>query len=416
MPTGSGSSASSNVIITVIEPSFKVSKSSNKNYVKVGDTFFYTINIVNDGDYPTIDTIITDVLPAEFNVIEIKANGVVVIGDLSLGVSLGPLGVGDSIVVTIEIEVTSDIFSEDGFKNSLTTDFLVIMDPLDPPTTLTITTLSNSSILIVNPDLQLLKSSNISNAAVGDVVTYTIVVENTGNITLTNIIVRDLLEQSLLFVDKSLKVDGEALLNASISSGVRINSLNPGESVVITFDVLIIGDSSKISTNTSTAQFNYMIDCNTFTQTGFTTSNEYEIDILYHHLTLTKQADDCAAKLTGFINYTITIENDGDVDILDFILKDKLPSHVSFIEDSFKINNVLFNITKVDLLKGISVGPIAIRNTTTIKYSVRISPTSCCPKCSFDNTAVGSYYFNVSDGSVRYRKTDVAFKSVNICK
>lgn len=416
MATGTSNSSSNILSLNVIEPSFIVTKKPNKTNVKVGDSFFYTINIINNGDYPASDVIITDTLPSQFNVVEIKLNDVVVSGDISTGINIGPLDVGNSLVLTIYINVIDNIYNENGFINYVRADFMTILDPLQPPTTTTINAKSSSSVKIFNPELQLLKSSNIFNAAIGDTVTYTILVENSGNVTLTNIIVRDLLDKSLIFVDKSLKINGVLSLNASIASGIRINSLSPGESAIVTFDVLISGDISKTSMNSSTAQFNYIIDCNSFKQTGFATSNESELDILYHHVTLKKQSDDCTAKLTGIINYTITVENDGDVDILNFILKDKLPSNIRFLEDSFLINDIPFSLTKVDLLKGISIGSIPIGESSIIKYSAKISSNNCCKKCSFTNTANGIYYFEIADGSGRSAKVDKVLNIVDICK
>lgn len=416
MPTGSSNNSSNIVTLYVIEPSFLVTKTSNKSNIKVGDSFFYTIDIINNGDYPASSVVITDTLPTQFNVTDITVDGVSVTGDLSIGIDIGPLPAGDSFSIIVYITVTGDIYNSNGFTNNVNTVFSVVIDPLQPPTTVTINTTSSSNVKIFNPELQLLKSANILNSAIGDTVTFTILVENTGNVILSNIIVRDLLSPTLVFINNSLKIDGKAVLSNSITSGVRIKTLNPEESATITFDVLIVGDSSTVSTNKATSQFNYQIDCNSFMQTGFASSNELDINILYHNVTLTKKADVCSAKFTGIIDYIITVTNNGDIDILDFILKDKIPANVIMIDNSIFLNDINFIASKVDLLKGISIGSLEIGQTSIIKFSVRIRINSCCNSCYFENMASGSYYFSVPDGSNRIRYASPVSNVINICE
>jgi uncharacterized repeat protein (TIGR01451 family)/fimbrial isopeptide formation D2 family protein len=78
----------------------------------------------------------------------------------------------------------------------------------------------------------------------GDILTYRIQVQNNGNATTTNTIVRDVLPQQVAFVNNSLSIDGEFMLdqnvqNAFMHDGMLITNLKPGGGKLMMFQVKV---------------------------------------------------------------------------------------------------------------------------------------------------------------------------------
>ena len=77
----------------------------------------------------------------------------------------------------------------------------------EPP--ITETTTSNTTLTEINePGLNVLKSVSQPVVAVGDTITYTTVVQNTGTVPATNIQYSDVLPSSIAFVPNTVTIDG----------------------------------------------------------------------------------------------------------------------------------------------------------------------------------------------------------------
>uniref|UniRef100_UPI00261E56EA DUF7507 domain-containing protein n=1 Tax=uncultured Aquimarina sp. TaxID=575652 RepID=UPI00261E56EA len=184
--------------------------------------------------------------------------------------------------------------------------------------------------LIADPDLTLVKTGVANGSNVGDVITYTFTVTNTGNVTVSNIFIDDILTGSTnLTITPSTLAPGEqgtaqatyVITQVDINNGEVINSAtvigeDPNGDDVIDIsdngDELVDDNGDNDPTNDETIT---------------------EIDQL-PNLALTKTGiyvdvnDDGLPNVGDEIQYTFTVENTGNVDITNIVLSDPLPGIV----------------------------------------------------------------------------------------
>ena len=203
--------------------------------VDVGDTINYTFTVTNNGNVTLSNITVTDSNPA-----------VVVTGGPLL--SLAP-GASDNTTFTGSYTITQADIDAGSFSNTATVNgedpnggsvSSLSDDPDDPadatdddgdgnPDDPTVTTIPQVETISL---LKAADSPGFSN--VGEVVTYTLTVINTGNVTLNNIVVTDAL--------------------ATITGGTPITTLAPGASSVVTAEYTITQANFNAGSFTNIAQ------------------------------------------------------------------------------------------------------------------------------------------------------------------
>ncbi|WP_024615449.1 SPOCS domain-containing protein [Clostridium sp. Ade.TY] len=392
---------------------------SNSDIVKLADRavttendiITYTIEVTNSGNVPVNDVVVNDVLPVGVNFIQ----GSLIVGGVSKpsinlndGIEIGTINAGATVVIIFKVRVREDAPSQ--IVNTATVDYSYIVDPEEP-------TREDSSISDevkvnnIKAGLSLVKDSNVHFATVGDDIVYSIVATNTGEIDLISVIVKDLLEPNLDFVEDSVKVNGIAELTSSILLGVNVGPLAIGASKTITFKAKVISKGeSDIILNKSTGVFTYKLTPEDQTRIKDTESNENEIIVKANELQVTKIADKIEASLNDIINYRVTILNTGDLKLFNVIFKDELPSNLKLVEESFKLNNTLIN--DVDLKAGVNIGTLEIGQGATIEYSVKVISGTCSGIS--ENKAYAIYDYILDDGREGSGISNIAFVDIDI--
>lgn len=254
-------------------PVLDVTKSSNKNFVNIGETITYTIIIKNVGQVDANDIILTDPIQEGLSLVSgtISVNGVPIANaNLTTGVNIGNLVAGSVAIVTYEVLVANDKdLCETVVQNqaTLTYDF-GCTDQTD-------STSSNMDEVIIRcVEVELQKSADTTLAVVGDVITFTTIVTNTGSVTLNNVFFTDPIPENTTFVENSLKINGLVQLGANPEVGVNLGTLNPGESVEVSFSVTLdkISCPARI-VNRSYVEYEYQFDSSEPIRTGSEQSN-----------------------------------------------------------------------------------------------------------------------------------------------
>ena len=154
-------SASDTADVQVIGPAIDIEKTPDSQQAREGDTVTFTITVTNTGDVDLANVEVTDaVAPACGNVI----------GDLAASASTSydcSMTAGDT-----DFTNTADVTGD---------------DPLGNPVTDT----DDAAVDVIVPAISITKDPASQQAHTGDTVTFTITVENTGDVDLTNVEVTD---------------------------------------------------------------------------------------------------------------------------------------------------------------------------------------------------------------------------------
>jgi len=255
------------------------------------------------------------------------------------------------------------------------------------------------SVVTATPAISVTKTANPQTySSVGDVITYTIVVENTGDVTLTNIVVTD--------------------LKATITSGSPIVSLAPGATATVMASYTITHADLDAGSFKNTA---------TATVGDVTGSADETVNaVTKAALTVTKAANPQTYSSVGdVITYTITVGNTGNVSITDLAVTDVnvgvVPGYVSGDTDVDGILDVgetwtyvaTYEITQDDLDAGsvynlaTATGKDPEDNDVSDSDGVTVNAIVCSGETAWGGNYKGSgnawwYYFDTNGPSTQY--------------
>ena len=205
-----------NATVTVYTPNLTVREISNTPNVIVGNPVSFTVIVTNDGDCVLGDIYVSNVFPEGLIFTGFEGDGWTKVGDRFI--YSGVLNPGESVSYTLYFNTTkSGIFIPEVIAGSNLTS------------NATSKAYSNNTTVVVSPDIAISKVANQTQVKVGDLVSFAITVENTGEAVLNGIFVVDELPDGLEFV--SFAGDGWSKVG---SSYYYSGSLAPGESISFT--------------------------------------------------------------------------------------------------------------------------------------------------------------------------------------
>ncbi len=232
-------------------------------------------------------------------------------------------------------------------------------------------------VTIINspPPIAILNSSKIVNknfALIGDVLTYTIPVSNTGTLTANNIVFIDTIPNGTSLVAGSFKQDGITISGSPTPPGVTLpNVIGAAKTSTITFQVVVNTNPNPnpIPNNASFA-FNYFNGLTTIANSSNT--NTVTTSVNYASLGgIAKSVDKTFATCGDLLNYTIVIPNNGTVTAQNVFLKDTIPNGTILDTNSVFINGV--QQIGANLNTGITIPNIAPGTVATLNFSVKVT-------------------------------------------
>ncbi|WP_210607808.1 tandem-95 repeat protein [Priestia flexa] len=91
------------------------------------------------------------------------------------------------------------------------------------------------------------KTANVSSARTGDLVTYTVTIQNTGTASANLVIATDALSNATNFVPNSLFVNGVQQPNTNIQSGISLGTVGINQTITLTYQVRVAGPLTNVS-------------------------------------------------------------------------------------------------------------------------------------------------------------------------
>jgi len=405
-------------------PAFQVQKSSqditgDPNLLEAGDTLRYTITIKNIGQENSINTLLSDQVPANTTYVAdtTTLNGVAVT-DPSAGVSAlaaglqinapenttagfmrADTGAAASNVATIIFDVVVNVSAIDG--TIISNQGFVSGDgegsgtfpqvPSDDPTTAavddpTVDIVGGVALFDVQKTVAIVGDAN-GNGIVdpGDILRYTITATNLGGVPITNTVLTDAVPVSSQYVGNSTRLNGTVVTDPALNvspliSGIDISSsdltpplpasgagmLVPGQSAFIEFDVRVdaTATAGTVISNQGFVSSNELPTEPTDAD-GIDSNGNQPTDVIVGSaplLTITKQVSVVgggAAVAGGELEYVVRVTNTGVAPVTNVIITDDLlpaATQMTYVANS-------------GLLNGLPTGVSFAGTTLTADYS-----------------------------------------------
>ncbi|MHA6484835.1 DUF7507 domain-containing protein [Paenibacillus sp. strain BS8-2] len=378
---------SNGVTLPIYSPLLSLTKSTPTSNALVGTTVTYTLTVGNNGNIASAVTV-TDPIPAGSTFVpnSVTVNGTTIPGaNIATGVSAGTIPIGGTATVTFQVLVQSVPSPPQLTNQGTAAGTFTIPDGR----TSSQTVVSNQvQIPVALPNVTSVKSANLTDATIGETVTYTVVVTNSSAGSVTDVLVQDAIPEGSQYVSGSVTINGVAAPSASPISGVSIGTLTAGSSATITFSTVVtaVPSSGSLSNQANVAfrsgVFNSIVLSNTITIPVFTPV-----------MTTAKSVNTTIASVGDTLTYTVLVTNSGNRSATA-TLTDPLPSSVTFVAGSVYVNTV--NVPAASPITGIPLGVVEPGSTIPITFQVIVNAVP--PSSRLINQSTTGYSFSLPSG------------------
>ena len=316
----------------------QVTKSVNDSNPKFGDLVTWSIVVLNNGPDVAHDFQVKDILPK--SLVFVNATGYYNVKTNAW--LFNALGVGKSIKISLvcrvngtgEIKNRVDVTSKE-FDWNLSNNFDEEAINVDPAS-----------------DLKVSKFVNDSNPNFGDLVRWDVVVLNDGPDVAHDVLVEDILPESLVFINASGNYDAEA-------GSWLIKSLDVGKSVKLTL-VSKVNKTGLIknAVNVSSNEFDWNLSNN---------FDEGVINVVPAcDLQVTKSVNDSNPNFGDLVTWSIVVLNDGPDVAHDVLVEDILPESLVFVNASRNYDDKTgrWSITSLGVGKSVKLSIVSRVNRT----------------------------------------------------
>ena len=362
-----GSAAECANSVTVLIPGLAISTSANVATATPGDRVVFTITLVNTGQTPYPDAVVNTVLTGVLD--DATFDGLI---DASIGVATytspnlswtGTLDVGDSATISYDVIVRNP-------------------DPGDRVMSATINTLAPGStcpgtgahpactatVTVLVPSLTIGKSVSTPTTTPGGLVSYTIIITNSGQTPYVGVVIDDSLQGVLS--DATYNGDaaaGTGTMTFAASTLTWTGDLLVGASATVRYSITVhdpdTGDKLIVNSVTSTAPGSTCPPGGTLPQCSA------QLRVLIPGLVITKTADKALVVAGSVVHYTVTVVNTGQTAYAPAGFSDPL---TGVLDDAAYGGDALASTGTVSYSNSTLVwsGALDIGTTATITYSV----------------------------------------------
>ncbi|MFI6235468.1 putative Ig domain-containing protein [Micromonospora sp. NPDC050784] len=294
--------------VSVLTPALTVAKSASATTTSPGSTVAYTLTITNSGQTPYTATSVADDLTGVLDDAAYNADASATAGTVSYTAPVltwtGNLAVGATVTITYTVTVANPAVGDDALVNVASSAAAGANCPVggvDPRCTVTVAVVDETQLAFT-------KTADVASAAVGSVVTYTVVVSNSG---LTPYVgatfddsLADVLDNAVYNNDASAGGMGTISYTAPVLTWT--GNVPAAGSVTITYTVTVqpvSGDNLMVDTVVSSAGNN---NCSAGSVDPRCTAR-----VTVSQVTIQNTADRATVLPGGTVVLTTTITNDG---------------------------------------------------------------------------------------------------------
>ncbi|WP_150267348.1 DUF7507 domain-containing protein [Paenibacillus tepidiphilus] len=356
--------------VNINAPVISLTKGSNVTSPIVGDLITYTVTISNSGTASAASVVLSDTLPPGLTFV---TGSVVVAGvsrptfDISAGIPLGSLALGSSVTITYQARVTS-LPSPQTIANSANAAF-TFQSVAGGPTVSGVIPSNTVTLPVYSPVLGMVKSASTSNATVGDTITYTVQINNTGNIGATTTFT-DNIPAGSSYVAGSFAVNGTPIAG-NPAAGIAIGTIAAGASATVTFQVVVNSlPSPPQLTDQATAAYTFLVPDGR-TVSGSAASNTLTIPVRLPSVAVAKSASLPDVTVGDILTYSSVVTNNGIAAVTNVVLSDPIPAGSTFVAGSVTVGGA--SRPNADPAAGITIGAIPPGNSVTITFQVNVT-------------------------------------------
>jgi len=219
------------------------------------------------------------------------------------------------------------------------------------------------------PEVTITKDAPLTIIA-GEPLTYYITVENTGNTTLTNLQVTDVLPLHLL-----PPASADVVLPSGVTGGftgrtltATIASLAPNASVIIEFTTYVVAATAVGTPIENSASVVYLND---ITVNGSDSVTTTVVEAANPDVTITK-AVSAPVTAGGTLTYILTVQNTGNVTLEDLLVTDNLPVQLQSPRNTVLPNGASGGFIGLGL--NVVIPSLVPNATATIMFDVTVAP------------------------------------------
>lgn len=349
---------------TVSAPELNINKTTSTPIVLAGAPAVYTLVVSNTGPIVATGVVVTDTLPAGFTFqsnVTISPN---VPGVLTRTVPLNPvngqtafswgtwsIAPGGSLTITFRAStpITSALYHNTAGVDSGQTQPVV-----DDGSA------SDEDVLVIPnaPDLALSKTTLSPVVIAGNIVTYTIIVSNTGSTAATNVIITDTLPTSGFTYRDTISLIQTAGVNRpfSISPTVGSNAFTWGSWTIPSGGVVTITFTANVSTSVTSGSYRNLAGVDSLQTTPVIddgSNGDQDVTVIAYEpiLNISKIALNPLVMAGDIAAYSIAVSNTGTAPATGVVITDTLP------ETGFTYRNTVTLIQTVGVNRTSLVSP-----------------------------------------------------------
>ncbi|MCR8630254.1 DUF11 domain-containing protein [Paenibacillus radicis (ex Xue et al. 2023)] len=257
---------------------------------------------------------------------------------------------------------------------------------------------------LVGPILKLVKSAEHTQVTLGQTITYSLTLHNTGNKDAL-VTLYDRLPEGTAFISNSVLRDGVPLPGTHPSAGIQLGIVSVQTLVRIVFQVILIALPKDLQlVNQGLADFSFQTDEGRKV-TGSVSSNSFILQVQGVKVTAHLKANTEQTFIGDTVTYSISVMNQGSQTIHDAVATFRVLEGAVFVPGSVMVNEVYMPSSNPNL--GIPAGSIA--RDTSINISFRVQITQVPADSQFTNQAFIRYQADHS-----YQEVDSNFVTINV--